>query len=624
VRKSRFGILRVFALIAMMVSVSGAYALTASAAPVNTGSTSRVQAQSAEICQLLYEDGVVDGGGNFLGYRDGGLGRSFSLFLDYAYAGLTLTQAQHVVRDGGCVGKVTPAPVELDAYLYVTTEDTTGSFEGTCDGEAVSGTFVSGEAAYLGSYFDGSECDLTITAEGYYAGGASGSLMLSEGSEYLYIYGALGDPIPAPELVRTLVLVSPTGIEGTFTGTCAGDAVSGSFGADGWGDLGEFEVGVECDLTLSAPGYENGFVSGNTFANFDYAMIEGALGEPIAPELVRTLVHVTPQGVAGTVTGTCDGEDVSGTFGEDGWGDLGEFTVGVECDLTLSADGYEDGSAVGVTVANFDYAYIEGALGDLVPVTYPVTITGVTDDGGSAEGALVYIQSTDDSGAQTFFQAIPTADGTLDADNSFSTELEAGEYVVTIDAFDQGYSYNFTMFTVPTDDPVLVELNTPAAESGFVHIHNFVCDGIDKVIFGDDVDAVGKDCDPAAGTFTFYLVGDGTDDHWQVKVGADGINGIELAAGTYEVVVEANQAKTEVTVVEGEVTELVVQSPASSEQPDNGGKKDEGKKNESEVKELPKTGTGHEAGTMNTALMLSVAAAVSATAGGYVLRQKRS
>lgn len=645
----RFGFIRVLALIAMMFSMSGVFSLTASAAPGNAGTTLQAQAQDSGLCTTLYNDDVVDEQGNYIRQDGWGLtwlGQANSLREAY---GLQVGVGTSIVRDGGCVGLVEVPPATFSFSVYATSgsaviPDASVNFGGLENGvTGADGGFTTAGMYEAGDY------EVTVSALGY----ISQTQTISFGAETLS-WSFVLEPIPAQTYQWNIFAVYDGGdgafpvIEGaTVTFTDEGIDESGETGADGrFTTTGAYEAGT-FNVTVSADGFET---KSQAIAFNGETQSWSVVLEPVevpAPEPVIVGVDVVA-GESG-LSELPDGAEIE-VLDEDGDSVAGSSVGGVELPLTGVSYELPDGDAtytVRLVGADADSHEVEVANGVVTPgtvtltlapaeqpeppVTHPVEIVAETEDGGSAEGAFVYLERFDSDGEiLTFLQPVPDPDGVLDADNSFLANLEAGDYAVLIDAIDQGYGFGFAEFTVPVEGPVVVELERfELGDEGLVHIHHYVCDGLDEVVFSDDMSVVREDCAPAVGVFTFYLYGDGTDDHWQAKTGRNGVIGIELMAGTYEVVHEATQAKADVEVVAGEVTELVVLSPVADDAGDgdaDNGKDEDGKKDDekaSEVTDLPTTGTGHAAGSMQAATMLAAAAAMAATAGGVVLRQKR-
>lgn len=209
--------------------------------------------------------------------------------------------------------------------------------------------------------------------------------------------------------------------------------------------------------------------------------------------------------------------------------------------------------------------------------------------------------------------------------------------------------------------PAAVE---PVETDGTVIVSKFYCDNIDDVIFQAgstaEVSAAAiptsePACEPGYGLFTFYLVGDGTNQYAQLEV--DGSGSIGLPAGEYEVVEEGTLASTFIEVIAGENTTLVVQNPIADVDPSpepteepgvtppadpgtddgatagghNHGQKDEGQKAESTpattttVTTLPSTGAGAAAAGQSSSLLLAALAGVLLTGAAAIsIRSKRA
>jgi len=214
--------------------------------------------------------------------------------------------------------------------------------------------------------------------------------------------------------------------------------------------------------------------------------------------------------------------------------------------------------------------------------------TGLTDTVWQASfvggvGAAADIPSTagDCEAGSTTFTFYLVGDGTADnaqlsVDGSGTIGLPAGDYEV-VDEVTQSHTF-ITVIAgstlslvassplaepVPTEPVVTPDPNTEAT----VNIAKFYCDGLFDVVWqGGGVLSAAADiptsqgrCTPGAATFTFYFVGDGTNAYAQVVV--DGNGSVGLPAGEYEVVEEETQARTTITVFDGEIYSLVVSNP---------------------------------------------------------------
>ena len=68
-RSPRFKFLRVFAVLAVVASMVGAFAPSLIAAPASQSDAPRAQAQSAEVCVALLDAGIIGADGELLGIR---------------------------------------------------------------------------------------------------------------------------------------------------------------------------------------------------------------------------------------------------------------------------------------------------------------------------------------------------------------------------------------------------------------------------------------------------------------------------------------------------------------------------------------------------------------------------
>ncbi|MGC4192607.1 MAG: hypothetical protein QM589_15810 [Thermomicrobiales bacterium] len=127
-----------------------------------------------------------------------------------------------------------------------------------------------------------------------------------------------------------------------------------------------------------------------------------------------------------------------------------------------------------------------------------------------------------------------------------------------------------TVTNTPTETPT--PTNTPSVTpdpntEATVNIAKFYCDGLDDVVWqgggvmnaAADIPTSEGACSAGVATFTFYFIGDMTDAYAQVVV--DGNGSVGLPAGDYEVVEEGTQARTVISVVDGEIYNLVVSNP---------------------------------------------------------------
>lgn len=96
--------------------------------------------------------------------------------------------------------------------------------------------------------------------------------------------------------------------------------------------------------------------------------------------------------------------------------------------------------------------------------------------------------------------------------------------------------------------------------TGTVRVLNYFCSYLDSTLLVEAIDQTA--CAPGAGTFSFYLYGDGTDAHETLTVDASGAGSIDLAVGTYDMVAEATQTHFDVTVAAGVTTQLLIGNPS--------------------------------------------------------------
>jgi hypothetical protein len=149
--------------------------------------------------------------------------------------------------------------------------------------------------------------------------------------------------------------------------------------------------------------------------------------------------------------------------------------------------------------------------------------------------------------------------------------------------------------------------------TGTVNVQKYFCTYLDTTLL---VEAIEEDeCDPGAATFTFYLVGDGTDDYEQLTVGANGAGSINLPVGAYEMVEEGTQTFFNINVLEGETVQLLIGNPAVAVQPTV-----PPAPAPTQPPQLPNTGVGEVDGFGLVPLALVTAAAI---AGGGALTLRK-
>lgn len=96
--------------------------------------------------------------------------------------------------------------------------------------------------------------------------------------------------------------------------------------------------------------------------------------------------------------------------------------------------------------------------------------------------------------------------------------------------------------------------------TGTVTVLKYYCTYLNETALVEAIE-IGQ-CLPGAATFTFYLVGDGTDDFQQLNVSGAGQGSIELPVGKYEVVEEGPQAHFKVHVLAGANVQLLIANPS--------------------------------------------------------------
>jgi hypothetical protein len=158
------------------------------------------------------------------------------------------------------------------------------------------------------------------------------------------------------------------------------------------------------------------------------------------------------------------------------------------------------------------------------------------------------------------------------ADGVGTIELAVGTYQVveqgTFTSVDVVVTTGATSFltvvnpggAVPEPEPVF----------GFVDAFKLYCPDVDAAFFAGDDDEIPEECVTGPATFTFYLVGDGTGDFWQLDVWEDGAGFIDLVPGTYEVYEEGTGIMTTIEVVANEGTFITAVNPGDPPAPRDG------------------------------------------------------
>lgn len=107
---------------------------------------------------------------------------------------------------------------------------------------------------------------------------------------------------------------------------------------------------------------------------------------------------------------------------------------------------------------------------------------------------------------------------------------------------------------------VMLSAGAQGGGTGTVTVLKYYCTYLDETAL---VEAIEIDqCSPGAATFTFYLVGDGTNDFKQLNVSGAGRGSIELPVGEYEVVEEGSQTHFMVNVLAGTNVQLLIANPS--------------------------------------------------------------
>jgi len=300
-------------------------------------------------------------------------------------------------------------------------------------------------------------------------------------------------------------------------------------------------------ISASAPGYEPNSVDVTLGQPHLAQNVELTQSEPA---VLQAYLYVEPQ-VSGTFDGKCGDEEVTGTF-TNGSGRIGEFEEGTSCDLTLSAEGYADGSASGVITEQTEddgYGSISGTLGDALPdMAEDVSFAVVADDQSIPVGAPMTIND----GA--VFSGVVPENGIITTDS-----LTPGDYTVTVGAI-AGYQGATDTFTVNAeDDGETFTLTVPVeaqVTEGDVIVTVYECPGLDEVVW-DGI--AGDDCIAGFGNFVFAPVDDPDAFFTQF---VDDTGTVTLPVGTYDVYEEGYEnTSTQITISEGETAQLTVLNP---------------------------------------------------------------
>lgn len=359
-----------------------------------------------------------------------------------------------------------------------------------------------------------------------------------------------------------------------------------------------------------------------------------------------------------TIVGTTsDGGSAEGAIVtiDDGAAD-GFSTMAIVADGTLDANNAFTADllagdytiTIDATAQGYDVSTVPFTVPAEGPVTVPLQLqaASVTINIESADPAIADTLPADATWTVTSVQnpalsmrdTFAAEDLALPATITVNNPVPVGSYLVEVDAGPDFEPY-VTTIEVTADSAVQAFTITlvPAIEeptTGFVIVVKFYCESMSAVAFvdfmeldDDAFDFLEEDCVNGPATFTFYLVGDGTDDYVQIDVDGIGVGLVELAPGTYEVIEEGTQASVTIEVVAGEATVIGVLNPLA-----DGGDDDdvvdpspapEDDKDEDatpDVTKLPSTGTG---ASDNTGVLAMAAAAAAALAGAGALSLRK-
>jgi len=285
--------------------------------------------------------------------------------------------------------------------------------------------------------------------------------------------GGCADFMPEPEPVYANASLTVTGPETGTWETYYSDGTfiaSGSFTNGVAVDMGAYNVDETFTVVAYADGWE---ANSTTFTGGGSATLELT---QTPPAVLDAVLFVDPA-VDGTYTGSCGGSAVDGTF-TGGTAVMGQVYEGAYCEVTLSADGYADGSASGyITDDDGDGSgFISGSLGAPEDtVAENVTFAVDAEDGSIPVGAPLSI--TDSAGGVVF-------DGTVPDNGLVTTDsLTPDDYTVVVGAFDIYDGATATYTVTAADDGATFTTTVPLAgqtvETGTVTVDVYTCADLD-------------------------------------------------------------------------------------------------------------------------------------------------
>lgn len=634
------------------IAINGCNSQTSTGAPL-----------TADVCVNLLDAGLINAEGTVL---DRGAFANAALDL-----GLSPAQISSALN-GECAGLL-PGEEPGIATLSLTVRDADGNpirgalvtFPdlGITSSTGFDGTFTTDSVFPAGTYA------FTVTADGYEP--ADGTLTVTEEGVASTAVTLVAIPVETPPTGEITLAVCED-LDADGNGLVDSDEVTAlgiDLNDDGVINANDHAIAIaECNTLLggeypTGPNAEQGTVN---LTVFQCGNIQDAYFETVNPAIMARAAAIDvgePTCVPGSALfsfyligdGTADytqlAVDGSGTINLD----PGQYQIveentqaSITVDVVASsyttaafyypsdvpADPTENMGTVNVSVFYCDG--LENAL--YLDPADPDAVGAVNDQEGCAPGQGLFQFTLLDDGVATFMPMALQAAGPdvfeLNVVGSGSIGLGAGVYDVV--ELNTGATTTITV-AAGTNLSLVFQTSTPqdpAPNIGTVNVAAFYCDNVDEPTFQITepgavttaaVETGDPNCEPGRALFTFYFVGDGTADFAQLEV--DGANSIALAAGRYEVVEENSQARTFLNVYADENTNVVFLAPAGTEpapeQPAAPGEEDNESETggESDVTELPSTGSGSSDVSTSGWMLMAGAAMLSAAGFGITRRQ---